>query len=83
MRFSVVVEVLPLEGIADPQGSTIERSLPALGFAGVSDVRVGKSIRFVVDAPSPEAASAEVDDMCTRFLTNPVIERSGVTIEAL
>jgi len=50
MTFDVAVEVRLRPGIADPQGSTIERSLPALGFDGVSGVTVGKSIRFTVEA---------------------------------
>ncbi|HYI60242.1 MAG TPA: phosphoribosylformylglycinamidine synthase subunit PurS [Acidimicrobiales bacterium] len=80
MRFDVLVEVSPRSGVADPQGQTIERSLPALGFAGVSGVRVGKAIRFQLEAPSEADARTEVDDMCARFLTNPVIEDSTVTI---
>ena len=80
MLFAVHVEVRLRQGIADPQGATIERSLPALGFAGVREVRVGKSIRFVVESSSEANARAEVDDMCTRFLTNPVIEDAVVEI---
>lgn len=80
MRFDVLVEVSPREGVADPQGQTIERSLPALGFAGVSGVRVGKALRFALEADSEEAARAEVADMCARFLTNPVIEDSAITL---
>lgn len=83
MRFDVLVEVSPRQGVADPQGLTIERSLPALGFAGVSGVRVGKAIRFRLDAASEDAARTEVDDMCARFLTNPVIEDSSVTISVV
>ena len=83
MRFSVVVEVQLLEGVADPQGATIERSLPHLGFDGVSDVRVGKSIRFTIDSESEDAARREVDELCARFLTNPVIEQASVTVEQL
>ena len=40
--FSVLVDVSLRKGIADPAGSTIERSLPTLGFLGVRDVGVGK-----------------------------------------
>lgn len=80
MRFGVQVEVHLRAGIADPQGQTIEGSLPHLGFEGVSGVRVGKSIRFDIEAADADAARAEVDDMCARFLTNPVIERSEVVI---
>lgn len=81
MLFSVQVEVSLRAGVADPQGATIERALPQLGFDGVRDVRVGKSIRFQIDAADAAAARAEVDDLCARFLTNPVIEDSTVTIE--
>lgn len=80
VRFSVVVEVQLRAGVADPQGATIERSLPTLGFDGVSGVRVGKSIRFVVDAPDEAAAGVEVEELCQRFLTNPVIEDSTATV---
>lgn len=80
MRFDVQVETSPRAGIADPEGSTIERSLPALGFEGIEGVRVGKSFRFTLEAADEAAARALVDDVCARFLTNPVIEDSGVTV---
>lgn len=83
MRFSVVVEVQLRAGVADPQGATIERSLPHLGFDGVRDVRVGKCIRFEIDSTDEAAARREVEEMCARFLTNPVIEDSVVRIESL
>ena len=76
MLFSVQVDVQLRAGIADPAGSTIERSLPTLGFDGVSGVKVGKSIRFTIESADQAAAQAEVDDLCHRFLTNPVIEDS-------
>ncbi len=81
MIFDVTVEVRLRPGVADPQGATIERALPALGFDGVSAVTVGKAIRFRLDSPDASAASAEIDDLCHRFLSNPVIEDSFVTIE--
>ncbi len=80
MRFPVLVEVRLRPGIADPQGATIQRALPALGFDGVEDVRVGKAIRFTVDADDEQAARTRVEELCQRFLTNPVIEDAEVTI---
>jgi phosphoribosylformylglycinamidine synthase len=80
MVFDVTVEVRLRPGIADPQGATIERALPALGFEGVSGVSVGKSIRFQVEATDRGAAATVVDDLCHRFLSNPVIEDSFVSI---
>lgn len=81
MVFTVVVEVQLRPGIADPQGATIERALPALGFTGVRDVHVGKSIRFELEADDESAARGRVEDLCERFLTNPVIEQAAVTVE--
>jgi len=79
-QFPVLVEVTLRAGVADPQGATIERALPALGFDGVEGVRVGKAIRFTVEASDREAARAAVDDLCHRFLANPVIEDTNITI---
>ena len=75
------MEVSLRPGIADPQGATIERALPALGFEAISGVRAGKAFRFVVDAPDEATARGRIDDLCRRLLTNPVIEDSAVTLE--
>jgi phosphoribosylformylglycinamidine synthase subunit PurS len=80
-RFQAVVEVTLRPGIADPQGATIERALPALGFDSITGVRTGKSFRFYVEALDEGAARTLVDDLCQRLLANPVIEDSAVTLE--
>ena len=80
MLFRVVVEASPKEGIADPQGVTIEEHLPALGWSNVSGVRVGKAIWLTVEAESEDAARAQVDEMCRRFLANPVLEDWSVSV---
>nr|MDQ3757997.1 phosphoribosylformylglycinamidine synthase subunit PurS [Actinomycetota bacterium] len=80
MRFDVLVEVSLRPGIADPQGATVERALPALGFDGVRDVRVGKAIRFTMEAPDEAAARGAVEELCKRFLSNPVIEDTRISL---
>ncbi|MBP6729790.1 MAG: phosphoribosylformylglycinamidine synthase subunit PurS [Microthrixaceae bacterium] len=80
MIFDCHVDVQLRPGIADPQGSTIERSLPTLGFDGIDGVRVGKSIRFQISADDEAGARSELDDLCARFLTNPVIEDATITL---
>lgn len=82
MVFIANVNVMLKEGIADPQGLTIERALPALGFSGVRDVRVGKRIRLEVDASDEQEARERVQQMCERLLSNPVIESYEVTLES-
>ena len=82
-RFEAHVEVTHRPGILDPAGATVERALPALGWANVSQVRIGKSIRLEIDAPDAAAATAQVDEMCRRVLTNPVIEDYELSLKEL
>jgi phosphoribosylformylglycinamidine synthase subunit PurS len=82
MLFSVLVETRLRPGIADPQGATIERSLPHLGFEGIAGMRVGKAFRFQLEAQDEATAQAHADEVTKRFLTNPVIEDADVTIAA-
>jgi phosphoribosylformylglycinamidine synthase PurS subunit len=62
------VLIRPKEGILDPQGQTVERALPALGFEGVSEVRIGRLVEL--DVPD----IAEVEAMCEKLLANPLVE---------
>jgi phosphoribosylformylglycinamidine synthase PurS subunit len=81
--FEVLVEVRLRPGIADPQGATIERALPALGFTGVSGVGVGKAIRFTVEAADEDEARRRAGEMTERLLSNPVIEEADVDVRAV
>jgi phosphoribosylformylglycinamidine synthase len=74
------VNVTLKPGIADPQGQTIEKALPALGYDGVHQVRVGKMIELEVDASDADDAKRRVEEMCEKLLANPVIEAYEVTI---
>ncbi len=83
MRFRARVEVQLRPGIADPEGATIERALPALGFDGVAHVRAGRSFSFEVDALDEGAARTTATELAERLLANPVIEQSRLELEAL
>jgi phosphoribosylformylglycinamidine synthase subunit PurS len=80
MHYPVLVEVRLRDGIADPQGATIERALPALGLDGVTGMRAGKSFRFDVAADDEASALARATVVADRLLANPVIEESSVTV---
>lgn len=83
MLFSVLVETRLRAGVADPQGATIERSLPHLGFEGIAGVRVGKAFRFELRAADEAAAHARAQEVTQRFLINPVIEDADVSVSAV
>lgn len=80
MKFQARVDVMLKPGISDPQGLTIERALPALGYDAVEGVRVGKRIDLTLEADSEEDAHTRVSEMCERLLANTVIESYEVTI---
>ncbi|MFI5034932.1 MAG: phosphoribosylformylglycinamidine synthase subunit PurS [Acidimicrobiales bacterium] len=82
MGYPIVVDVTLREGIADPEGATIERALPALGFSGVRRMRAGRSFRFDVEAADEASALAVASALAERLLSNPVIEQTAVRLGA-
>jgi phosphoribosylformylglycinamidine synthase subunit PurS len=72
MRARVLIR--PKEGILDPQGQAVERALPALGFEGVANVRIGRLVELDVDEPE------RVAEMCEKLLANPLIEDYEVLV---
>jgi len=74
-RVKAKVLIRPKEGILDPQGKAVERALPALGFEGVHDVKVGRLVELETDDPS------KLDDLCEKLLANPLIEDFEVELE--
>jgi phosphoribosylformylglycinamidine synthase PurS subunit len=76
--FRFAVNVTPKEGILDPQGRAVEQSLPHLGLAGVSHVRVGRRVEMTVEAPDQAAARAIVERLAGELLANPLIEQHEV-----
>jgi len=62
------VLIRPKEGILDPQGKAVERALPALGFEGVEQVRIGRMVELEAEDPGRLA------ELCEKLLANPLIE---------
>jgi phosphoribosylformylglycinamidine synthase PurS subunit len=69
------VLIRPKEGILEPQGKAVERALPALGFEGVSNVRVGRLVELETDDPD------SLDSLCEKLLANPLIEDFEVQLD--
>jgi phosphoribosylformylglycinamidine synthase PurS subunit len=69
------VLIRPKEGILDPQGKAVERALPALGFEGVSHVRVGRLVELETDHPD------QLESLCEKLLANPLIEDYEIELE--
>ena len=74
-RVKAKVLIRPKEGILDPQGKAVERALPALGFDGIHDVRVGRLVELEVDDP------AKLDALSEKLLANPLIEDYEIVLD--
>ncbi len=75
MAKTAKVYVTLKRGVLDPQGSAVARSLHALGYSEVADVRLGKYIEVALgEGASPEDERRRLEEMCQRLLANTVIE---------
>ena len=79
-RVRARIEVVLKPGVLDVQGKAIRGALHDLGFPGVGEVRVGKTIAFDLEGEDAGAAEAQVRAMCERLLANTVIEAYRVEI---
>ncbi len=75
-----VVHVYLKPGVLDVQGKAVEGALHTLGWGGVSDVRVGKTIEFDIATGDKASAESEVKAMCEKLLANTVIEGYRVEV---
>jgi phosphoribosylformylglycinamidine synthase PurS subunit len=66
MRARVLIR--PKQGILDPQGEAVQRALPALGFSGVANVRVGRLVELDIED------AEQLAPMCDKLLANPLVE---------
>jgi len=83
MRFRAEIIVTLKSGVLDTQGKAVFSSLRRLGHPGIEDVRIGRVISVVVDAPDAAEARSEVEAMCRNLLVNDLIEEARVDLEAL
>jgi phosphoribosylformylglycinamidine synthase subunit PurS len=74
------VTVYPRREILDPQGKAIRDALSRVGFAGVEDVRAGKSFEISLGTDDPQAADRQLREMCEKLLANTVVEDYSVEL---
>jgi len=76
--YRFAVNVLPKDGILDPQGRAVEGSLGHLGVNGVSRVRVGRRVELTVDATDATDARTTVERLAGELFSNPLIESFAI-----
>jgi len=76
--YRFAVNVLPKDGILDPQGRAVEGSLGHLGVEGVSGVRVGRRVELTIEAENEGDARTTVERLASELFSNPLIESFAI-----
>jgi phosphoribosylformylglycinamidine synthase subunit PurS len=76
----VVVDVALKPEILDPQGRAICGALGRVGLSGVADVRQGKQFVLSVEGDIDAAKLAQIHEIASTLLSNPVIEDFTVQV---
>ena len=76
----VVVNVALKPEILDPQGRAVLGALGRVGLSGVADVRQGKQIILNIDGEIDDAKLAQITEIASTLLSNPVIEDYTVQV---
>jgi len=77
----IVVNVALKPEILDPQGRAVLGALGRLGLSGVADVRQGKQFVLNIDGEIDDAKLAQIHEIASTLLSNPVIEDFTVEVQ--
>jgi phosphoribosylformylglycinamidine synthase subunit PurS len=78
--FKAKVLIKRRPSILDPQGVAVEKGAQHLGISNIKNTRIGKLIEFDVDLLDRTAAEKEVNDYCSKLLSNPIMEDYEFTL---
>ncbi len=75
-----IIEVIvePKPGIRNPPGEITRKALVRLGFADVTEVRVGKLFKITLNGPLTSETLKQLNLMSIKLLSNPVSESHQV-----
>ena len=72
MKISIVVTLK--KEVLDPQGKVIQQTIKNMNLENITNVRQGKYFELDLDEKNYDNAKSKVEEICTKLLTNPIIE---------
>lgn len=81
MKFVAEIDIMPLKALLDPQGKAVKNSSVKAGYKGIENVRIGKHIEVEIEAENEAAAQIEIEELCKKLLSNPIIESFNFQIK--
>jgi len=68
------------KGVSDPEGANTLKALKLLGFENVKEAKMIRTVDLLIDGKSKKEVEKNVEQMCQRLLTNPVIHTYKIDI---
>jgi phosphoribosylformylglycinamidine synthase PurS subunit len=79
--FDVKVTVQLKKGISDPEGVNTLKAIHLLGFNNVQQVKTIRTFDILIEGKDKNQVKKDVDQICQRLLTNPVIHHYEISVE--
>jgi len=68
------------KGITDPEGANTLKALHLLGFTDVKTAHTIRTFDLLIDSTDKKQVEHDVEAMCQRLLTNPVIHHYTIAV---
>jgi phosphoribosylformylglycinamidine synthase len=79
--FEAKVTITLKKGVSDPEGANTLKALHLLGFDKVKDAKTIRTFDLLIEGKDKNRVKKDVEQMCQRLLTNPVIHSYKIEIE--
>lgn len=81
--YEASVTVRLKKGISDPEGANTLKALHLLGFSNVKHAQTNHTFTMHIDGKNEGMVKKDVEQMCKRLLTNPVIHQYDIVIKPM
>jgi phosphoribosylformylglycinamidine synthase len=79
--FIAKITVRLKKGVSDPEGANTLKALHLLGFDKIKEAKTIRIFELLIDSNDKNQVQNDVEKMCQRLLTNPVIHNYSVEIK--
>lgn len=83
INYSAKIKIMLKKGILDVQGKAVENALNSMEFEKIHNVRIGKYVELIVNAPNETEARIIVDQASSKLIANPIIEDYEITLNEI
>lgn len=78
--FEAIIHVTLKKGVSDPEGVNTLKAIHLLGFDSVVDAKTMRTFMLHIDGKDKETVKKDVQSICQRLLTNPVIHEYSIEV---